>query len=453
MATHTSFLDRSRIVAPQTWPRQLVIPAALSMQLAFGQLYAWSVFKIPLASTVLHHSPPSATLSALPFTVCVAILGASSALFGTTVDRRGPRWGMAVATACWSLGFLISALGVYIEQFWLVILGYGVVGGIGVGIGYISPISTLMKWSPDRPGLATGAAVMGFGGGALIASPWSTAMLTAFGAYGPHPQASGIAAALLIHGLVYLVFMSLGWLLIRVPPPGWEPPNPRVAKLTRPEPTIQMSARHALRTRQFWLLWIVLCFNVTAGIAILERAAPMYSDFFRNTTPSVRLSVTAAAFVAILSVANLLGRIGWSSTSDLVGRKNAYRIYLGGGAVLYTTMLITGNANKIVFLVCAALVLSFYGAGFATVPAYLRDLYGTREAGAIHGRLLTAWSVAGVLGPIMVNYIADQEKALGRTGPDLYSLSFEIMIALLIIGFICNEFIGPVNPIYSKKSE
>jgi MFS family permease len=454
MAT-AGFLERERIVAPPGWSRWLIPPAALSIHLAIGEAYAWSVFKIPLGNTLLKGNEYAGTLTALPFTLGIVMLGVSAALFGTAVDHRGPRWAMLVATCCFSAGFLISALGVAIGQYWMVILGYGFVGGIGLGIGYISPVSTLIKWFPDRPGMATGIAIMGFGGGALIASPWSTSMLTAFGATGPNAQPSGIAKTFLIHGIVYALFMSMGWLLIRVPAPGWHPAgwDPATAHKRPLESKGNVSARNAIKTPQFWFLWVVLCFNVTAGIGILERAAPLYQDFFRGSSPAQAVASAAAGFVAILSLANMLGRIIWSSTSDVIGRKNAYRMYLGVGALLYLVLDLVENASKAVFLICAMLILSFYGAGFATVPAYLRDLFGTYEVGAIHGRLLTAWSLAGVLGPLIVNFIADRQKAAGLSGPALYGLSFRIMIGLLVIGFICNELIKPVDAKFHEPSE
>lgn len=441
------YLDRSRIVAPPGWSRWLIPPAALSIHLAIGQAYAWSVFKKPLETSL----GISGVASALPFTLGIVMLGLSAALFGTKVDSKGPRWAMFVSMCCFCSGFLISALGVAIGQYWLVVLGYGFVGGIGLGIGYISPVSTLIKWFPDRPGLATGIAIMGFGGGALIASPWSTSMLTTFGATGANPDPRGIAMTFLIHGVGYAVFMSVGWLLIRVPaddwkPAGWEPtPQPAGSLISEGN----VSARNAIKTPQFWLLWVVLCFNVTAGIGILERAAPIYSDFFPN---GAGLAAAAAGFVAILSLANMLGRFVWSSTSDLIGRRNIYRMYLGVGALLYLAVTLTTNANKVVFLVCCMLILSFYGAGFATVPAYLRDLFGTYQVGAIHGRLLTAWSTAGVLGPVIVNAIADARIAAGVTGPGRYTLSFSIMIGLLIVGFVCNELIRPVTPRFHEPA-
>lgn len=419
-------------VAPPGWSRWLVPPAALSVHLSIGQAYAWSVFKPPLESAL----GLSGTQSALPFQLGIVMLGLSAAFGGTLVERNGPRWAMTVALVCFSSGFLLSALGAAVEQYWLIVLGYGFVGGIGLGIGYISPVSTLIKWFPDRPGMATGIAIMGFGGGALIASPWSAQMLESFGG-----DSSGIALAFLVHGLSYAVFMLLGVLLVRVPRSAPQAPGTERPAATGP----QVSANQAIRTPQFWCLWIVLCMNVTAGIGILEKAAPMITDFFADTSTPV--SVTAAAgFVALLSAANMAGRIGWSSTSDLIGRKNIYRVYLGVGALMYALIALFGDSSKPLFVLGALVILSFYGGGFATIPAYLKDLFGTYQVGAIHGRLLTAWSLAGVLGPLIVNWIADRQEEAGRHGASLYALSFVIMIGLLVVGFVANELVRPVHP-------
>ncbi|MBO4256479.1 OFA family MFS transporter [Streptomyces griseorubiginosus] len=418
-------------VAPPGWSRWLVPPAALSVHLSIGQAYAWSVFKPPLESAL----NLDGTESALPFQFAIVMLGLSAAFGGTLVERKGPRWAMTVALVCFSSGLLLSALGAETKQFWLIVLGYGVVGGVGLGIGYISPVSTLIKWFPDRPGMATGIAIMGFGGGALIASPWTAQMLSSFGT-----DNSGIALAFLVLGLSYAVFMSLGVLLVRVP---------RTEKPVQDAPSafegVQVSAASAVRTPQFWCLWLVLCMNVTAGIGILEKAAPMITDFFADTSAAVSASA-AAGFVALLSAANMAGRIGWSSTSDLIGRKNIYRVYLGVGAVMYALIALFGDSSKPLFVLCALVILSFYGGGFATVPAYLKDLFGAYQVGAIHGRLLTAWSTAGVLGPLIVNWIADHQKDAGKTGSSLYTVSFVIMIGLLVVGFVANELVRPVDP-------
>ncbi len=413
-------------------------PAALSVHLSIGQAYAWSVFKAPLESSL----DISGTLSALPFQLGIVMLGLSAAFGGTLVERNGPRWAMTVALVCFSSGFLLSALGAYTGQYWLIVLGYGFVGGIGLGIGYISPVSTLIKWFPDRPGMATGIAIMGFGGGALIASPWSTRMLESFGS-----DSSGIATAFLVHGLVYALFMSLGVLLIRVPRPA---EGGAAEDATAGVGGVQVSARDAVRTPQFWLLWLVLVMNVTAGIGILEKAAPMITDFFAGSSTPVSVSA-AAGFVALLSAANMAGRIGWSSTSDLIGRKNVYRVYLGVGALMYLLIALFGDASKPLFVLCALVILSFYGGGFATIPAYLKDLFGTYQVGAIHGRLLTAWSTAGVLGPLIVNWIADRQQEAGKEGPELYGTSLFIMIGLLVVGFVANELVRPVHAKYHVK--
>ncbi|WNO75665.1 MULTISPECIES: L-lactate MFS transporter [unclassified Streptomyces] len=431
-----TFLDRSRTVAPPGWSRWLVPPAALSVHLSIGQAYAWSVFKPALESSL----DLSGTASALPFQLGIVMLGLSAAFGGTLVERNGPRWAMFVSLICFSSGFLIAALGAATRQYWLVVFGYGFIGGIGLGIGYISPVSTLIKWFPDRPGMATGIAIMGFGGGALIASPWSTQMLDSFGT-----DNTGIASAFLVHGLAYAAFMSLGVMLVRVPPDGWKPegwePKEHSGTLIT---TAHVSADNALRTPQFWCLWVVLCMNVTAGIGILEKAAPMITDFFADTPAAVTASA-AAGFVALLSLANMTGRILWSSTSDLIGRKNIYRVYLGVGALMYFAIVQLGNDSKPLFVVCALVILSFYGGGFATIPAYLKDLFGTYQVGAIHGRLLTAWSTAGVLGPLIVNWVADAQESAGRTGPSLYTASLYIMIGLLAVGFVANELVRPVD--------
>jgi MFS family permease len=437
------FLTRERIVARPGWTRWLVPPAALSIHLAIGQAYSWSVFKIPLEKGL----GISSVASALPFTLGIIMLGVSAAIFGTAVDTRGPRWAMVVATSCFVGGFLISAFGLSIGQYWLVILGYGFIGGIGLGIGYISPVSTLMKWFPDRPGLSTGIAIMGFGGGALIASPVTASLLKAFGATGDNPSVGGISKTFLVMGIGYAIFMSMGWLLIRVPAPGWKPKgwDPSMQKTHGLMTSNDVSAANAIKTPQFWLLWIVLCFNVTAGISILERAAPLFQDFSTGTTVAV-----AAGFVATLSLANSSGRLGWSTLSDWAGRKNMYRFYLGVGGLLYLTIIFFASGNKVIFLLCTIIIVSFYGAGFSTVPAYLRDLFGYYQVGAIHGRLLTAWSTAGVLGPFILDGIADERHAAGVTGPSLYTPAFWIMIGLLAIAFTCNELIRPVPAKYHE---
>ena len=433
-----SMLDRERTVAPPDYRRWLIPPAALAVHLSIGQVYAFSVFKEPL----VEHFDTKLTPISIIFSIAIVMLGLSAAVGGTWVERSGPRKAMFVAGCCWSLGFVVSAAGVTLDQLWLVYLGYGVIGGIGLGIGYISPVSTLIKWFPDRPGLATGLAIMGFGGGALVAGPLSDALLNAYG--------GEIAPAFLTLAGIYFVMMTLGALTVRVPaegwkPEGWEPEQQeRQALVTRGNVT----AANAIRTPQFWLLWVVLFCNVTAGIGILEQASPMIQDHFATVT-----AAAAAGFVGLLALCNMSGRIGWSATSDVIGRKPMYMIYLGVGALLYFLLASTGTASIAWFVLLTGVILSFYGGGFATVPAYLKDLFGTLQVGAIHGRLLTAWSAAGVAGPLIINAIADAQTAAGKSGADLYTLSLYIMVGVLLVGFAANLMIRPVADRHMEPEE
>jgi MFS family permease len=427
-------LGRERTIAPKGYARWLIPPAALAVHLSIGQVYAFSVFKKPLVA----HFDTSLTPIGWIFSIAILMLGLSAAFGGTWVERSGPRKAMFVAACCWGAGFLVAALGVVTDQLWVVYLGYGVIGGIGLGIGYISPVSTLIKWFPDRPGMATGLAIMGFGGGALIAAPLSNKLLDTFA---DQPQ-DAIAPAFLTLGAIYFVVMMAGALTVRLPAEGWKPAGyePEERAERRLVTTADVTAANAIRTPQFWLLWLVLCCNVTAGIGILEQASPMIQDHFDTVTASA-----AAGFVGLLSLCNMSGRFVWSSTSDLIGRKAMYMCYLGIGAVLYFLLASTGTASVVWFVLLTGVIISFYGGGFSTVPAYLKDLFGTLQVGAIHGRLLTAWSVAGVAGPLIVNAIADHQAAEGKSGADLYSVSLYIMVAVLVVGFVANLLIRPVD--------
>ena len=420
------------------------------MHLSIGQAYATSVYKTALVK----HFDASLTAIGIIFSIAIVMLGLSAAVGGTWVDRNGPRKAMFVAACCWATGFLVAAFGVSIGQLWVVYLGYGVIGGIGLGIGYISPVSTLIKWFPDRPGLATGMAIMGFGGGALIASPLSTQLLSwydsGYNPSDPKSVASGSAVAMLFVTLavIYFVVMMYGAFTVRVPPEGWRPEgfDPATLKAKPLVTTANVSAANAIRTPSFWLLWTVLACNVTAGIGILEQASPMIQDFFRDDggTSSVTVAV-AGGFVGLLSMANMAGRFGWSATSDVVGRKPIYMLYLGGGIVCYTLLALAGSTSTAIFVLLAAVILSFYGGGFATVPAYLRDLFGTFQVGAIHGRLLTAWSVAGVAGPLIVNRFLDAQGKPGTLTAEAYRPALLTMVGLLAVGFVANLLIRPVS--------
>ncbi|MDS2173745.1 OFA family MFS transporter [Nesterenkonia sp. CL21] len=436
-----------RITAGPGFNRWLIPPAALSIHLCIGQAYATSVYKTSLVA----HFETSLTAVGVIFSLAIVMLGLSAAIFGTWVDRNGPRRAMIASAVCWATGFFVGAAGILTSQLWLVYLGYGVIGGIGLGIGYISPVSTLMKWFPDRPGLATGMAIMGFGGGAMIASPVSSSLLSLYDpAYDPATgvySGTAVAGLFLTLGAVYLAVMLFGAWLVRVPAPGWTPEgyDPSREKRKALVTSGHVTANRALRTPQFWLLWIILFCNVTAGIGILEQAAPMIQDFFRSNGTTVIAGAAAAGFVGFLSLTNMAGRFVWSSTSDLVGRKNIYMLYLGGGVVLYTLLALQGSGSVILFILLAGIILSFYGGGFATIPAYLRDLFGTLEVGAIHGRLLTAWSCAGVMGPLIINGFLDARGEPGSLTAADYRPALLTMVGLLVIGLIANILVRAVD--------
>jgi MFS family permease len=450
-------LRRDRIVAGPGFSRWLIPPAALAVHLSIGQVYATSVYK----NALVHHFDTSLTAIGVIFSIAIVVLGLSAAFFGTWVDHNGPRAAMAVSAVFWCSGFVVAALGVMSSQLWLVYLGYGVLGGIGLGIGYISPVSTLIKWFPDRPGLATGMAIMGFGGGALVASPISARLLAlydpAYDATDPTSVAGGGAVAMLFLTLaaVYLVFMSIGATIVRVPPAGWKPEgwDPHTVEAKEMVTTASISANNAIRTPQFWFLWTVLFCNVTAGIGILEQAAPMIQDFFREGGTSSVAAAVASGFVGVLSIANMAGRFVWSSTSDLIGRKPIYMMYLGVGMVAYVILAFFGSTSTALFVLLAAIILSFYGGGFATVPAYLRDLFGTFEVGAIHGRLLTAWSAAGVAGPLIVNAFLDAQGEPGNLTAAAYRPALLTMVGLLAVGFVANLMVRPVHEKYHEPED
>jgi MFS family permease len=451
-----SALDREHTVAPPGFSRWLIPPAALAVHLCIGQAYATSVYK----NSFVAHFGTSQTAIGVVFSIAIVMLGLSAAVAGTWVENNGPRKAMFVSASFWGAGFLVSALGIATKQLWLVYLGYGVIGGIGLGIGYISPVSTLIKWFPDRPGLATGLAIMGFGGGALIAGPASRQLLSFYDAgYDPDvgtSVASGgaLVALFLTLGIGYFLIMMFGVVNVRVPAEGWRPEgfDPASVAAKPLVTTASVSAANAIRTRAFWLLWIVLFCNVTAGIGILEQASPMIQDFFRDGTTSSVTVAAAAGFVGVLSLFNMAGRFAWSSTSDVIGRKPIYMVYLGVGMVLYALLASVGHAATALFVLLAGVILSFYGGGFATVPAYLRDLFGTYQVGAIHGRLLTAWSAAGVAGPLIINRFLDAQGKPGSLTAEAYRPALFTMVGVLAVGFLANLLIRPVPERYHEPA-
>jgi MFS family permease len=390
------------------------------------------------------------------FSIALFTLGASAAIFGKWLERVGPRKAMFASALCFSGGFLVASLGVHLHQIWLIYLGHGVIGGIGLGLGYISPVSTLIKWFPDRPGMATGMAIMGFGGGAMIASPLSVSLMNYF----KSATSVGVAETFLVMGALYFTFMMFGVFTVRVPTEGWKPegwtPKLQTGK-KQMITTAHVEADTAIRTPQFYLLFGILMLNVTAGIGVLGQASVMIQEMFSAATVGERMAVSAAAaggFVGLLSLFNMLGRFFWSSLSDRIGRKNTYHVFFLLGAVLYFSIPSIGDAGSIVFFVlCFGLIMSMYGGGFATIPAYLKDIFGTMQVGAIHGRLLLAWSAAAILGPVLINYLrAYQIESLQIPPAQAYSFTMYIMAGLLLLGFLCNLSVRPVASSYHYQA-
>ena len=456
----SSLLDRSRTVAGPGYNRWLVPPAALAIHLAIGQAYAFSVFNKPLGSLFSgdadHPAAGDWTLAqiGLTFSIAIVLLGLSAAIFGKWLERVGPRKAMLASALCFGGGFLIASLGVSLHNIWLVYFGYGFVGGIGLGIGYISPVSTLIKWFPDRKGVATGMAIMGFGGGAMIGSPLATNLMAHFKTSAPQ----GVAPTFVVMGIIYLLFMQFGVWSIRVPaddwkPAGYEPKEEHSALIT----TGNVSADNAIKTPQFWLLWVVLLCNVTAGIGLLETASPLIQSVIKGTDKGKDMTEAAlvaagAGFVGLLSLFNLLGRFFWSSASDKLGRKVTYAIYFGLGILLYVLApTLSHNAQLALFVIVCCVIISMYGGGFATVPAYLSDLFGKFQVGAIHGRLLTAWSTAAIVGHLIVSNLTEHAKASGLKGAATYQPVFYTMAGLLVVGLLADLAVTAVNEKYQEK--
>ena len=432
------FFERASIVAKPGYSRWWIAPAALAIHLSIGQAYAFSVFNLPLARAIGIDKPADGDwkLTSLGwiFTTAIAFLGISAATFGKWLERVGPRTSGLAAAACFGSGLLVAAIGVSIHQLAVVILGYGVLGGIGLGLGYITPVSTLVNGFPDRRGMATGIAIMGFGGGAILAAPLSNALMKHFAS----ASSVGVRETFVVLGVLYAAIMCAGALSFRVPaegwaPAGWKPPAHVVHGF---EPT------EAMKTRQFWLLWGVLCLNVTAGIGVLGQASAMIQEVFKGRVDAA----DGARFVALLSGFNMVGRFFWASLSDKIGRKRTYAIFFALGTALYLVVPTLGNLGPITgFVVGFAAILPMYGGGFATLPAYLSDLFGKKSVGAIHGRLLTAWSVAGVAGPVLVNYLRQYQIDHGVEKAQAYNVTMRVMACLLVIGFGLNAAVKPTE--------
>ncbi|MBK1614268.1 MFS transporter [Rubrivivax gelatinosus] len=475
------WLAKERIIAPPGFNRWLVPPAALAIHLCIGMAYGFSVFWLPLSKAVGIQAPLAcgpeigfwqelfvshcdwkiSTLGWM-YTLFFVLLGSSAALWGGWLERVGPRKAGVVSAVCWCGGMLLSALGVHLHQFWLMLLGSGVIGGIGLGLGYISPVSTLIKWFPDRRGMATGMAIMGFGGGAMIGSPLAAELMQRFAT----PSDVGVMPTFVVMAAVYFVFMMGGALAYRVPasnwaPPGWAPPPRPAAGVASSMITHgHVHVRKVWGIPQFWLVWMVLCMNVSAGIGVIGMASPMLQEVFGGRLIGVdarfgeldkvqlaAIAGVAAGFTALLSLFNIGGRFFWASLSDRIGRKATYIVFFVLGGALYVSVPGSAGAGSLLLFVAAfCVILSMYGGGFATVPAYLADLFGTQMVGAIHGRLLTAWATAGILGPVVVNYMRDWQLGLGIPREQVYNQTMYILAGMLVVGLVCNLLVRPVNP-------
>ncbi|MFM9059076.1 MAG: OFA family MFS transporter [Planctomycetaceae bacterium] len=477
-------LDKEHIVAGPRFNRWLVPPAALCVHLCIGMAYGFSVFWLPLTRAVGITAPvncPAETgfVARLTSTTCdwdkpllgwiytlfFVFLGSSAAAFGPWLERVGPRRAGVVAALCWCGGLAIAAAGVALHRLWIVWLGAGVIGGIGLGIGYISPVSTLIRWFPDRRGLATGMAIMGFGGGAMIGAPLADLLMRHFAG----PASVGVWETLLVLAAIYFCFMMLGAFAYRVPPEGCTPrtrggPHEMAAAV---EPrAASFTAAEAMHTPQFWLLWIVLCLNVSAGIGVIGMASPMLQEMFGgrligraeplerlDADATARVAAVAAGFTGLLSLFNILGRFVWSALSDRIGRRAVYTVFFAAGLALYAAAPAIGRAGNVaLFCGCFCLILSMYGGGFAAIPAYLADLFGTGSVGAIHGRLLTAWSVAGILGPVLVNSVNQRQLAAGVQPARAYDRTMLALAGLLAAGLVANLAIRPPRPAVSPGS-
>jgi MFS family permease len=482
--TVPGFLARERTIAGPGFSRWLIPPAALAIHLCIGMAYGFSVFWLPLSKALGITSPVACPagmglfgrmvssscdwkISDLQgtFILFFVFLGSAAFAYGGWLERAGPRKAGVVAALCWCGGLVVSAFAISIHQLWLLWLGSGVIGGIGLGLGYISPVSTLIKWFPDRRGMATGMAIMGFGGGAMIGAPLADKLMKHYAT----ATSVGVWETFVTLAAIYFVFMLAGALGYRLPAEGWRPRGWDPARETHKALVTDknVSLEVAYRTRQFWLLWAVLCLNVTAGIGILSMASPLLQEVFGGRligvsatfdqlTPDQKgqIAAIAAAFTGLLSLFNIAGRIFWASLSDRIGRKVTYSVFFLLGIALYASIPGTAAAGSLaLFVAFFCVILSMYGGGFSTVPAYLADLFGTRMVGAIHGRLLTAWSVAGVLGPVIVNYIRDYQLDHGIPRAQVYSITMFILAALLAIGFICNWLVRPVDAKYAMTAE
>lgn len=476
------FFAKPRIIAKPGFNRWLVPPAALAVHLCIGMAYGFSVYWLPMSQLIGGSAPLQCpvdmsfwqqlvtrqcdwkiSLLGWTYTLFFVFLGCSAALWGSWLEKVGPRLVSFVATLCWCGGLVLASAAIYFHQLWLLWLGAGVIGGIGLGLGYISPVSTLLRWFPDKRGMAAGMAIMGFGGGALVGAPLANWLINFFA----DGQESGVWQSILALAVIYALFMLCGTFGYRLPPMGWHPVGVKAQRAISKQPTVQVHVSVAWRTPQFWLLWLVLWLNVTAGIGILGMASPMLQEIFAGKLLSLdlgwqelnaeqlkRIATMAAGFTGLLSLFNILGRFFWASVSDMCGRKVTFALIFFLGTLLYGTLPLINHGGYVAFFVCAlCVIISMYGGGFAAIPAYLADVFGSQMVGAIHGRLLTAWSAAGISGPVLVNYLREYQLAQGVEPARIYDITLLALTGLLIIGFICNQLVRPIPQKYAMTAE
>ena len=478
----TGLLAKERIIAAPGYNRWRVPIASILIHLCIGSVYAWSIYNPHLTriNGVVTSAGDDWSLSEVVwvFTVAIVFLGLAAAFAGKWLEQVGPRMVGVVSACCWGGGYLIGAAGIMTHQLWLLYLGYGVIGGCGLGLGYVSPVSTLIRWFPDRRGMAAGMAIMGFGGGAMIGTPMKEYFIRLFyrapeylgtqsqvelvteagrrfsevggvlqevvivgssevrdmtlpgpeGVYVVGSGATGVAEAFILIGLIYLTVMLIAAFSYRLPPQGWQPDGwqkPNEDTRSKLITTANVDIDQALRTPQFYQLWIVLCLNVTAGIGVLGVARTMITEIFGTTLPQTVDTAFAATYVVMISAFNMVGRFIWASASDYLGRRNTYWIFFLLGIALYLSIPFTAQqvsaSPSIIWLVyfyaATMIIFTMYGGGFATIPAYLADIFGTRYVGGIHGRLLTAWSTAGLLGPLAITSL--RQNSVTRAINDL----------------------------------
>jgi MFS family permease len=413
--------------------RWLIPVAAVAIHICIGSVYAWSTFNRPIKALFPNDpwwfSPPYTT-----FSTALVLLGLSAAFGGPWVERRGPRVAATAAAILFGSGLVVGGIGLALKQSVLVFLGMGVIGGMGCGLGYIAPVSTLVKWFPDRRGMATGMAIMGFGGGAFLAGYLNVYFMNQL----------GVAKTIIALGIAYFVIMMVGASVIRRPPSGWKPQGWEPAAHTNAMITNRNLSRNAaVKTVQFYLLWGMLFINVTAGIGILAQASPMMQDMFQRT------AIEAAAVVSLISLFNAGGRFFWASCSDYIGRRNTYLIFFAAQVVLF--LLIPGLAGKgewAIFEAALFLVFTMYGGGFATIPAFLADMFGAENVGAIHGVILTAWSAAAIVGPVIITELSNRAKAglaPGASRIHIYDQPLQVLAGFLAVGFVLTLLVKPLR--------